>query len=214
MKESNYKALVDKYRDYLESTEALAVYLVKAYVKQININKKWVDVVSSSTWSHKSKKTAFNYLIVEIFDRKTYPFYPNKSDNLSEHEYRQICRAITWEVSHNDIDAQRLKGDRGQLYLTIIPVLNKNHGKTLITEKPFWNEEYGGFDYTGKVPTTSKKVEVRMKPEWDYFVKACKKITDIDAVRIEKNFDSYILPRIHEERKNLMEWYFEEYKTN
>jgi hypothetical protein len=212
MIENNYRVLVDKYEDYLKSTEALAVYLVKAYVKQIDTRNKWVDIVSSNTY-HKSDKTAFNYLIVEIFDRKTHPVYPKKAEGYSEYGYRQICRAITWEVSHNDIWEQREKGIRGQLYFTIIPVFDKNRGKKLIIEKPFWNEEYGGFDYTGKVPTSTKKVEEDMKPEWDYFVKVCRKITDDDAVRIEKNFGLYIAPRIFEERKNLVEWYFVEYET-
>lgn len=66
----------------------------------------------------------------------------------------------------------------------------------LIIEKPFWNEEYGGFDYSEKVPTTTKKDVVDMEQKWDYFAKVCKKITDKDVDRIELNFDSHILPRI------------------
>jgi|GEM_PF-2163995 len=214
MKENKYKDLVEKYKDYLNSTEALAVYLIKAYAKQIDTINKWVDIVSSDTWDHKSEKTAFNYLIVEIFDRKIQPEYPNKADQFNDYDYRQTCRAMTWDVSHKDIDEQRGKGIRGQLFLTIIPVYNKNRGKKVIIEKPNWNEEYGGFDYTGKVPTTTKKIEKDMEPEWDYFVKACKQVTDADVDRIDKYFSLYISSKIFEERNNLIDWYFVDYEAN
>ena len=210
----NYKELVDKYEDYLKSSEALAVYLVKSYVHQVDTRNKWIDVVSSNTWDHRSNKMAFNYLIVEIFDRKKHPIYPNKIEQMDDYRYRQICKAITWDVSHDDIRNQRERGIRGQLFLTIVPIYNKNKGKKVVIEKPFWNEEYGGFDYTGKVPTTTKRIEKDMEPEWDYLVKAFKQITDVDVHRITKYFDSYILPKIHEERNNLIDWYFVDYESN
>lgn len=214
MDNNKYKELLNKYMDYLNSTEALAVYLVKAYATQIDTSNKWIDIVSSNIWNHKSKKTAFNYLIVEIFDRKRQPKYPAKTNEVSDFDYRQICKAITWEVSHEDIDDQKGKGIKGQLFLTIIPIYNKNRGKKVIIEKPNWNEEYGGFDYTGKYPTTTKKIAKDMEPEWDYFVKAYKQITELDVERIEKDFVFYISPRIHEERNNLIEWYFVDYESN
>ena len=210
----SYKELVDKYEDYLKSTEALAVYIIKAYVHQVDTRNKWIDIVNSSTWEHRSSKTAFNYLIVEIFDRKKHPIYPKRTDQMDDYEYRQICKAITWEVSHDDIRDQRERGIRGQLFLTIVPIYNKNKGKKVVIEKPFWNEEYGGFDYTGKVPTTTKKIEKDMDPDWDYFVKACKQITEMDVDRITKYYDMYISPKIYEERNNLIDWYFVDYELN
>ena len=211
---NKYKVLVDKYKYYLNSTEALAIYIVKAYVNDIDTNNKWVDIVSSDTWKHKSDKTGFNYLIVEIFEKKKYPIYPVKTNQVSEFEYRQICKALTWKVSHEDIENQRNNGIKGHIYLIIVQLFNKNRGKKIIIEKPFWNEEYGGFDYTGKVPTTTKKIEKDMEPDWDYFIKECKKITDFDVERINKYFYEYILPKIHEERSNLIDWYFTEYELN
>lgn len=211
---NKYKELVDKYKDYLNSTEALAVYIVKAYVNDIDTNNKWVDIVSSDTWKHKSDKTGFNYLIVEIFDKKKIPVYPVKTNEVSEYEYRQICKALTWKVSHEDINSQRNIGIKGHIYLIIVQLINKNRGKKVVIEKPFWNEEYGGFDYTGKVPTTIKKIEKDMDPDWDYFIKECKKITDFDVERINEYFYEYILPKIHEERSNLIDWYFTEYELN
>lgn len=207
-----YKDLVDKYKDYLKSTEASAVYLVKKYVQQIEAGKKWIDIVSCDSYYHRTEKPAFNYIIIEIFDKKKFPVYPIKLKNQNDFEYRQICKAITWNVSHDDINAQRIKGLRGSIYLVLIPLYNKNRGKKVIIEKSFWNEEYGGFDYTGKVPTTIKKIEKDMEPEWDYYVKAFKKITDKDIKRIENYFHSYIGPKIIEERRNLIEWYFIDYK--
>lgn len=211
---NKYKELVDKYKDYLNSTEALAVYIVKAYVNDIDTNNKWIDIISSDSWEHKSGKMAFNYLIVEIFDKKIFPNYPIKDDQMNEYEYRQICKALTWKVSHEDVSFQRQIGIKGHLFLIITQVYNKNRGKKVVIEKPFWNEEYGGFDFTGKVPTTTKKIEKDMEPDWDYLVKACKKVTNLDVGRIDKYFYSYILPRIYEERNNLIEWYFIEYESN
>ena len=128
--------------------------------------------------------------------------------------FRQICKAITWEVSHDDIRDQRERGIRGQLFLAIIQIYNKNKGKKVVIEKPFWNEEYGGFDYTGKVLTKTRKIEKDMEPDWDYFVKACKKITEKDVDRITKYYDTYISPKIYEERNNLIDWYFVDYESN
>ncbi len=198
----------------MKSSEALAVYIIKAYVHQVDTRNKWIDIVNSSTWEHRSSKTAFNYLIVEIFDRKKHPIYPNKIEQMDDYRYRQICKAITWDVSHDDIRNQRERGIRGQLFLTIVPIYNKNKGKKVVIEKPFWNEEYGGFDYTGKVPTTTKKIEKDMDPDWDYFVKACKQITEMDVDRITKYYDMYISPKIYEERNNLIDWYFVDYELN
>ncbi len=214
MSMNSYKELVDKYKDYLKSSEALAVYLVKSYVRQVDTRNKWIDIVNSSTWEHRSGKTAFNYIIIEVFDRMKHPIYPKRTDQMDDYGYRQICKAITWEVSHDDIRDQRERGIRGQLFLTIVPIYNKNKGKKVVIEKPFWNEEYGGYDYTGNVPTTTKKIEKDMEPDWDYFVKACKQITDVDVDRITKYFDSYILPRIHQERNNRIKWYFVDYGSN
>ena len=210
----NYKELVDKYEDYLKSSEALAVYLVKSYVHQVDTRNKWIDIVNSSTWEHRSSKTAFNYLIIEVFDRMKHPIYPKRTELMDDYGFRQICKAITWEVSHDDIRDQRERGIRGQLFLAIIQIYNKNKGKKVVIEKPVWNDEYGGFDYTGKVPTSTKKIEKDMDPEWNYHVKACKQITDVDVHRITKYFDTYILPRIHEERNNLIDWYFVDYESN
>ena len=211
---NKYKELLANYKDYLKSTEALAVYIAKAYVNDIDTENKWVDILSSDTWKHKSGETGFNYLIVEIFDKKDYPNYPIKDEQMSEYEYRQICKALTWKVSHEDINNQRQIGVKGQIFLIIVQLFNKNRGKKVIIEKPFWNEEYGGFDYTGKVPTTTKKIEKDMEPDWDYFIKICKKITESDVERIEKYFHDYILPKIHEKRSNLIDWYFTEYELN
>lgn len=210
----SYKELVDKYEDYLKSSEALAVYLVKAYVHQVDTRNKWIDIVNSSTWEHRSGKTAFNYLIIEVFARRKHPIYPNRAEQMDDYGYRQICKAITWEVSHDDIRDQRERGIRGQLFLVIVPIFNKNKGKKVVIEKPYWNEEYGGYDYTGNVPTTTKKIEKDMDPDWDYFVKACKQITEMDVDRITKYYDMYISPKIYEERNNLIDWYFVDYESN
>lgn len=212
MLDKKYMILLKQYSEYISSEESIAVFLVRYYVDKLDTKTKWIDVVSSDYWDHKSGLTGFNYLIVEIFDRKVQPIYPKKTDDMDDFEYKRICKAITWEVSHQDIHDQRTKGIRGPMYLLTVSIYNKNRGKKIIEMKPFWNEEYGGFDHTGKVPTTEKAVEKDMEPEWIYRVSDPRQITDADDERIRKYFYNYIYDKIQAERRVDLEWYFVEYE--
>jgi hypothetical protein len=65
-----------------------------------------------------------------------------------------------------------------QGYFKTCQLYNRNKGKKKRQEIPYWNEEYGGFDFTGKVPTT---IVVRMRDmevDWAYKVNGCRKIND------------------------------------
>ena len=41
-------------------------------------------MISIDYWDHKSGLTGFNFLIVEIFDRKIQPVYPKETDDLGD----------------------------------------------------------------------------------------------------------------------------------
>ncbi|MVX67472.1 hypothetical protein GKZ28_28140 [Clostridium chromiireducens] len=95
-------------------------------------------------------------MIVELFERRIKANYPKGADI-------NLKRAITWKIAHEDIEKQRNSGILGSLFEVTGFYYNKNRDKF-----DYWNEEYGGFDYTGKVPTTTIIRKVEMKPKWIY----------------------------------------------
>lgn len=52
----------------------------------------------------------------------------------------------------------------------------KNRGEFVTKLFDFWNEEYGGFDHTGKVPTTTIARRVNMEPKFVYRILGIKRI--------------------------------------
>ena len=190
------------------------MYLTKQLVHQIDTKNKWIDIVDYDQFSHRSNLVGFNYIIVEVFNRKIIPMYPEKKTFSNEFAYKQTCKAITWDVSHRDIEKQRASGARGLTYLIVISISNKNRGKKTIIEKPFWNEEYGGFDYTGKVTTTTKKTEKELEPKWEYVVKGCRLISDEDKNRIKEYYYDYIYDRIQTLHHVELDWFFVDYGLN
>lgn len=227
MGNERYKILLKDYQDYVHSDEALIVYLVRKYVDKIETKSMWIDVINFDAWainkkwginreweSNDKKKKSFNYFVIELFKRKINPIYPNEKE-YSEKEkdnYIRICKALTWEASHTDIKQQRENGKRGPMYLVICPVRNKNRGKKYKKAFPFWNEAYGGFDYTGNAPTTTIYKIVDMDPDWDYVLIGSTKIDDHKLKMIKENYNEFIYPRIINERRIMIDWFFEDYQ--
>jgi hypothetical protein len=149
----------------------------------------------------KRRETAFNYIIVELFERKIYPKYSKDAD-------LKLRKAITWKTSHNDIEQQRSKGIRGQMIFITCHLYNRNKGKKETRLFNFWNEEYGGFDYTGKVPTTTIARKVDMEPEWEYRITGTRKINDSTYQYIQKNY-KLIHARNIQEKHVMIDWFFE-----
>lgn len=212
MIDNNYKSLLKRYSNYIKTEESQVVFFVKVNVNDLDTKSKWIDVVGYDYRLRSYGRSGFNYMIVELFDRIILPKYPKKTQDQSDAEYTSLCRAITWEVAHEDISKQRTEGIRGPIYLIATTLYNKNRGKKIIEMKPFWNEEYGGFDHTGKVPTTEKAVEKDMEPEWVYKISGLKQINDEIVDRIKKYFDKYIYYRILDERRIDIEWFLVDYE--
>jgi hypothetical protein len=105
----NEKKVVNDYFDYLKSDEAAIVYIAKNLVNNLDTKKKWIDVVDFDCWGSKGGMPAFNYIVVELFDRMIFPDYPNNENS-------QLKRAITWRTCNNDISQQRSKGIRGKIF--------------------------------------------------------------------------------------------------
>lgn len=193
--------VVKEYFDYLKSEEATIVFIVKNLVANLDTKRKWIDVVDFDSPGTRGNKVQFNYIIVELFERKIYPKYPQNFD-------LKFKKAITWKTSHEDISQQRSKGIRGQMFLFICDLYNKNKGKKEIQLFHNWNQEYGGFDFTGKVPTTTIEREVSMKPNWEYRIIGSRKINDNEFRYIKANY-SRIMEQIFKKKRVMLEYFFE-----
>jgi hypothetical protein len=161
--------LLKKYEAYQKSEESFIVSMIKVHVKDLDTINKWIDVVDYDCCRWINEKPCFKYIIFELFDRKIKPKYPPKADI-------HLKRALTWNVSHEDIDNQKSNGIKGPLFLVTCSLINVNHGKKSLKSFDYWNEEYGGFDHTGKVPTTTIIKEVDMKPKWENKITSLKQI--------------------------------------
>lgn len=192
--------MLKAYLDYERSEEAAIVFIAKNLVKDLDTKNKWVHVVDYDCWGRKGGRNGFNYIVVELFDRKLHPVYPKGADI-------KLKRAITWDTAHEDIKQQQDKGAKGPKFLITCQLYNRNKGKYELKERPFWNEEYGGFDYTEKEPTTIVFVKKSMEPEWVYRVTGCRKINDTRLQYIKKNYDR-IYERILKEKHVELECFF------
>lgn len=206
MEKYNNKAVLEKYYHYLEtkSEEAAIVFIVQNLVDSLDTKKKWIDVVDFDTYGSRVGKMAFNYIIVELFERKIHPKYPKGAD-------AKLKKAITWKTAHEDMMNQRSNGIKGTLFLITCKLFNKNKGKQVTRLLPHWNEEYGGFDYTGKVPTTTIARKFDMEPEWHYKITGTQKINKNQFRCIQENYDNEIYPRIIHEQFVKIDWFLEKY---
>jgi hypothetical protein len=135
----NEGKVLNEYFDYLKSEEATIVYIVKNLVNSLGTKKKWIDVVDFECRGSKGGKPDFKYFVVELFDRRIFPKYP---DNASS----QLKKALTWETCHNDIGQQKSKGIRGPIFLVTCYLFNKNKAKvgTKLELKPEWEYRVTG----------------------------------------------------------------------
>ncbi|WP_413301021.1 hypothetical protein AA0X95_20240 [Bacillus sp. 1P10SD] len=199
----NEKKVLNEYFDYLKSDEAAIVYIVKNLVNNLDSKRKWIDVVDFDCWGSRGGMPAFNYIVVALFDRMIFPSYPSNASF-------QLKKAITWRTCHNDISQQRSKGIRGKTFLITCNLFNKNKGKLVTKLFHNWNEEYGGFDYSGKVPTRTIRRKVQLEPKWEYRITGCRKINYKRFIYIKENYEQ-IYERILDEKHVLIEWFFENY---
>ncbi len=171
MTNSQPQLIKDGYLRYLKSDEATAVYFVKNLESSIETKEKWIDVIYSEKYPDCDGKPAFKILTIELFKRKIKPKYPKDADEM-------LKKAITWKAAHDDIQTQRSNGIRGPVYQITGCSYNKNRGKFVTKLFDFWNEEYGGFDHTGKVPTTTIARRVKKEPKFVYRILGIKRIVN------------------------------------
>ena len=191
--------LLNQFKDYQQSEESFIVSIIKTLATDIDMKDKWIDVVAYDCWRWKETRPCFNYFVFELFERKIKPVYTRDATAL-------LKRALTWEAAHNDIEKQRSGGLRGPMFLTTCPMLNLNRGRKETIYMDFWNEEYGGFDHTGKVPTTTIAKVIDMKPNWEYKITGIEPIDDLRLQIIRNNY-SDIAERIQQEKRVKIEWF-------
>lgn len=98
------------------------------------------------------------------------------------------------------------------MHLVTCPLLNLNRGKKETIYQDFWNEEYGGFDHTGKVPTTTKSKIVEMKPNWEYQITGAIQIDDLRLKHIRNNY-SDIYECIQNNKRVKKEWFMDNFNN-
>ena len=107
---------VDKYLAYAESDEAYAILFVKKYLKS-SIGC-WVDIIDYHCPNHyEPNNLQFKKIVCDIFPRTIKPKYPKKEKFESNEDYYFVCRAITYDTAHNDINKQKRSGVKGKRFV-------------------------------------------------------------------------------------------------
>lgn len=181
-----------EYISYIESGESAAVFIVRDIVNSIDTTGKWIDVISLSTYEKRGAngRKAFNWIIVELFPRIHTPEY-DKYDS-AHNKY------LTWLTAHEDITDQRAKGYKGDKYLVLCNLYNKNKNKfttRTIYAKKYWEPQ-----------SAYRNMEVKdpVDPEWEYRIQAVKKVNYKQISYID-NHEWDIIERIKENGKPTLE---------
>ncbi len=158
------------YISYVKNGDSAAVYITRDIAKKVPTGGMWIDVVSMNKKGRTDNRWDFNYLIVELFPRKTKPVYPQ---NASDAEKKDI----TWQTAHKDIDEQRKKGYKGNKYKICPRLVNRNKGK-FTTKKAAWNVTFGQWVpdewFGSSCEWREKKIPVKAK--WEYEIASVKKV--------------------------------------
>lgn len=94
----------DDFNQYMESGEAVAVYIVRDCASDIDTTSKWIDVIAMNDGESIDKK----WIVVELFPRINKPVY---TDDRDENRY------LTWITSHADIAEHHRKNHCGKRFL-------------------------------------------------------------------------------------------------
>lgn len=105
--------LLERYREYANTEEALAVLFVKMHLAQAKGH--WIDVVNSRRYEMSPDRMHFRFVMGGLFTKKIKPRYPPRSSyttsgKFDERAYYMMTRAITWETAHKDMEEQKAGG--------------------------------------------------------------------------------------------------------
>ncbi|MEQ8156134.1 MAG: hypothetical protein ABRQ25_14810 [Clostridiaceae bacterium] len=206
-----------EYINYIESGESAAVFITRDIVKSIDTSNKWIDVIDLSVYE-KHNRRAFNYIIVELFNRKINPQYPKHHGNNEEEFIKKLKKYITWKTAYEDIQNQRSKKVSGPKYLILTHLFNKNKGKG------YWKIVNDGFCnvrlkcvcrevlscYSSECKIKKIKCFIQTeKDDWQYGIKHVKILNDSQVRYIKEN--SYdIVEKIIENRNIDLSYFFDD----
>lgn len=106
---------LEKYLQYASSSEAYAVLFVRKYLNQAK--GMWVDIIHADYPRHYNlEKLQFKTVECELFPKTMHPKYPKRDKFQSDEDYYLVCRAITYDMAHRDIERQIDKGINGKEY--------------------------------------------------------------------------------------------------
>ena len=178
-----YKELMERYENYEASDEAYCVAFARKYLKAAKnhwtmpvffrrtntatITKEAVEKFGGNIRYHQGVLD-FGILTVAVFPRKKQPEYPDKETFISknifrdreyaEEEYRDLCRAITWDTSHHDMESQIY--NKG-----VIPEVYQIEAETLLYPK-YYKDRYGEMRVSLKSKPKIKRVK-HLTGYWD-----------------------------------------------
>lgn len=176
------------YVTYVESSESTAVLIVRDMVKDIDTNGKWIDIrhIEKRFLSHSDGD--FSFIIIELFLRKQKPKYPKKMAEETDSDYKNRIAYITWQTAIADINHQRARGLKGDVYI-VLPCLKNEHESTYDKHYIAWDNVHRHFK---RVRESNQFVNVLKPPKWEYDIIATKKINHQQLSYIKKNLRQII----------------------
>lgn len=171
------------YLKYVESSESTAVLIVRDMVKDIDTKGKWIYVRQMEKRFLSHSQGDFSFIIVELFPRKQKPIYPKKMAEETDSNYRNRIAYFTWQTATADINHQRAKGIKGDLYIVLPCLKNENEG-TKDKHYIAWDNDHRHFK---RVQESNQYVNILKPPIWGYDIIATKKINHQQLRYIEKN---------------------------
>lgn len=131
MSQRSNEKLLERYLEYASSEEAFAVLFVKKHLPEARGY--WIDPAEFRRYEKSSDNLHFRFVIGALYQRLELPKYPSKveftiNDVFNERRYVTICRAITWETAHRDMEQQRSSGVRGSKFEVTGVSYDRNRG--------------------------------------------------------------------------------------
>lgn len=183
------------YISYMESSESIAVKIVRDMVKDIATKGKWIDVRHMEKRFLSHSEQDFSFIIVELFSRTLKPTYPKQMAEETNSDYKNRIAYITWQTATADIDLQRTKGIKGDVYI-VLPCLKNEHESTYEKHYVVWDNSHRHFK---RVRESDHYVSIVKPPLWRYDIVATKKINHHQLRYIEKNLYQ-IIGKTHKKR--------------
>ncbi|MHC1653251.1 hypothetical protein ACODUL_08170 [Stenotrophomonas maltophilia] len=160
MSQRSNEKLLERYLEYASSEEAFAVLFVKRYLPEARGY--WIDPEDFRRYEKSSNNLHFRYVIGALYRRLELPKYPSKVEFIingvfNERRYLTICRAITWEAAHRDMDQQRSSGIRGSKFEVTGVSYDRNRGSA-----GFFRD-----DAPPEIKALATNLQDRTDPLWD-----------------------------------------------